>query len=428
METIQTLVETVESMIQTAKSETRALNPVELGLLHDYLPRAAALADQQGQYTGWHQRIDAIQESLHRPVMPPIRSDLGRYSRRDFRSKGNGEFFSSLGEQLQAIFRASQPGQKPDDRLFKIVEKEERATGLSESIGGSGGFLLEQSFTGDLLREVFETAQLARYCRSIPITLGNSVKIPAFDEKSRANGSRLGGIRAFWLNEGGTKVASQPHFRNMELNLKKLIGLCYTTDELLSDATLLGNVISSGFRSEFGFMIDQGIISGSGAGQILGIMNSGALITVTRNTASSILFEDLCSIWSRLLPGSGKRSIWIINQDCIPQLMQLTIGTSDYPAYLPANGAAGQPYDTLLGRPCVQCEQAKSLGTSGDIILADLQEGFVLGQKGGIEFASSIHTSFVTDETAFRSNGPLAGAILHDNSLQIRGNLNYATV
>ena len=80
------------------------------------------------------------------------------------------------------------------------------------------------------------------------------------------------------------KTESKPKFRKIELSLKKLIGLCYATDELLEDAAALESVIRAGFSSEFGFLLDDAIINGTGAGQPLGILNSGCLVSVAAET------------------------------------------------------------------------------------------------------------------------------------------------
>lgn len=68
--------------------------------------------------------------------------------------------------------------------------------------------------------------------------------------------------------------------------------------------------------------------------------------------------------------------------------------------------------------------------TSGDIILADMNE-YVLIDKGGIQSASSIHVSFTTDQSVFRFvyrvDGRKLAACNSDvamNSSLIRGNLN----
>ena len=49
----------------------------------------------------------------------------------------------------------------------------------------------------------------------------------------------------------------------------------------------------------------------------------------------------------------------------------------------------------------IETEYNSTLGTVGDIILADFGE-YQMIDKGGIQSASSIHVQFVTDETVFR--------------------------
>jgi hypothetical protein len=86
-------------------------------------------------------------------------------------------------------------------------------------------------------------------CRSFPISgNANSIEINAFDETSRAS-TRFGGILGYWKDEAALKTASKPTFRQMELNLHKLIGLCYSSDELLADATALDSIIRQAFAS-----------------------------------------------------------------------------------------------------------------------------------------------------------------------------------
>jgi HK97 family phage major capsid protein len=47
-------------------------------------------------------------------------------------------------------------------------------------------------------------------------------------------------------------------------------------------------------------------------------------------------------------------------------------------------------------------EQAASVGTLGDVILADFANGYVLAEKGGIAADMSIHVRFEYDESCFR--------------------------
>jgi HK97 family phage major capsid protein len=69
---------------------------------------------------------------------------------------------------------------------------------------------------------------------------------------------------------------------------------------------------------------------------------------------------------------------------------------------MPAGGLSGAPYATMFGRPVLAAEQCQALGTKGDIIFADLNNGYVLAEKGGIKSDMSIHVRFVNDESVFR--------------------------
>jgi HK97 family phage major capsid protein len=301
---------------------------------------------------------------------------------------------------MAAVMAAGRPGGRVDQRLFNA------ATGMGETVPSDGGFLVQQDFSNELLQQVFATGILAPKCRRIQISgNANSMKINGVDETSRAS-SRAGGVIGYWKDEAALKTASKPKFRQIELNLKKLIGLCYATDELLSDATALESFIRQAFVAEFGFLLDDAIINGTGAGMPLGILNSGCLVSVTKETgqkAATVVAENVVKMYSRIFAASRPSAVWLINQNIEPQLftMSLAVGTGGVPIYMPAGGLSGQPYGTLFGRPVIAIEQAATLGTQGDILFADMG-GYILAEKGGIQADMSIHVQFIYDESVFR--------------------------
>jgi HK97 family phage major capsid protein len=282
-----------------------------------------------------------------------------------------------------------------------------KATGLSESVPADGGFLVEQEFIPRLLTRVWETGLLVGRVDKQQVGPNfNGMKYPADAETSRADGSRAGGILMYWAAEAGTKTASTPAFRQISLELKKLIGLCYATDELLQDAVALETYIMKKFGEEMGFKLDDAILRGTGAGQPMGILNSPALVTVAKETnqaAATVVTENILKMRSRLWGKSRKNSVWLINQDVEPQLhaLSLAVGTGGIPVYMPANGLSQEPYDTLFGRPVLPIEQCSTLGTVGDIVLVDLSQ-YLMIDKGQLAATSSIHVKFQYDETAFR--------------------------
>ena len=312
-------------------------------------------------------------------------------------AKDTEKRFSSFGEQLMAAYRAAMPGGKVGESLSTRA-----ASGLNETTPSDGGFLVQQDFVTELLKRTYETGILASKVKKIPIsTNANGMKINAIDEDSRANGSRWGGVQTYWEGEADELTASKPKFRQMELSLKKLTGLCYATDELLQDAAALEAVIRQAFAEEFGFKIDDAILSGSGEGEPLGILNSGAIVTVAKEASQTdtITVENLIKMWNRLWSRSRANAVWYINQELEPYLYTLKIG--DKPVYIPAGGLSEKPYGTLFGRPVVPIEQCSAAGEVGDIILADIGQ-YLLIDKGGIKSSSSIHVRFLYDENVFR--------------------------
>jgi len=280
-------------------------------------------------------------------------------------------------------------------------------TGLGETVPSGGGFLVDTDRAAGLMSRVYNIGELLQRVDMVGISAGsNAMTFYAEDETSRADGSRRGGIRAYWAAEAAEKTASQPKFREMELKLRKVVGLVYSTDELLADATALEGWIMSNLPEELRFVVEDAVINGTGAGQPLGILNSGAVVSVAKETgqaATSLVAENIMKMWARLWNTSRRSAVWLINQDCLPQLMQLQlpVGTGGVALYMPPGGLSAAPYGTLLGRPVIESEYCQTLGTQGDIYLIDFGQ-FQMIEKGGIQSASSIHVRFVYDETVFR--------------------------
>ena len=308
--------------------------------------------------------------------------------------------FKTLGEQLYSVANA---GRGYTDR--RLIEQKQ--TGMSEGVPADGGFLVQEDFSSELLKLVFSEGEILSRVHRVPISANsNSLRANYLDEGSRADGSRWGGVLAYWKAEGATKLASNPTFGQILLELNKLIGLCYATDELLQDAVALEAIITWAFQMEFTYQLEAAIINGTGAGQPLGIVNSPAFIAIDEEAgqiADTLVSENIVNMWSRMFAPLRKNAVWLINQDCEPQLhsMYVAVGATGVPVYLPAGGLSASPYATLYGRPIIPVEHCQTVGTVGDVIFADLSQYWFI-DKGTMQKATSIHVQFVTDETAFR--------------------------
>jgi len=312
------------------------------------------------------------------------------------KSKGPWKTF---GEQLRAVAAAATPGMPVDKRLIDVRS----ITGMGETNPSDGGFLVQTDFTAGLLKRTYERGILASRVRRIPLGADKTgTKINAIDETSRATGSRLGGITTYWVGEGGTVTPSKPKLRQISLQVHKLMGLCYATDEMLADAPLLQSVIEEGFIEEFSFVLDDVIFRGTGVGQPRGFHGHPCEVSVAKESSQSgagVIKENIVNMRSRLWVRSRSNAVWLINQDVEPQLHLLTLG--DLGCYFPAGSFANQPLDQLFGRPVIPVEHCETMGTKGDIKLVDLNE-YVMIDKGSPEAASSVHVRFLYDEQVFR--------------------------
>jgi HK97 family phage major capsid protein len=270
--------------------------------------------------------------------------------------------------------------------------------GVNEAVPSQGGFLVPQQFADGIRDNMWQTGTVLSLFSPDPVE-GNNMTINLVDETSRADGSRNGGILAYWENEAADATATKPKFRQANLKLKRVTALCYATEEQLEDVSYMGSWLTRVVPQEIRFKVEDAIIDGDGVGKPLGILRSGALISATRADASKIAAADVLGMWSRRYLGA-QDYVWFVNQSAMPQLQTMTLG--DMPVYQPPSGLAGNQHGYLLGKPVVETEYNPYLGSVGDVLLAAPSKYAMIDKGRGIQSASSIHVQFVSWQQAFR--------------------------
>ena len=312
--------------------------------------------------------------------------------------------FNSFADFAQSIYKAGASGRNANDKL-RAYEKAVGSPSLQEGDSEAGGYLIPEEFRAQLLQIAIDKTMILNRTMKIPMAT-NSISIPFVSGYDHSGGLVHGGVEFKWLDELAQKTATKPKFGKVNLKLNKCAGLCYVSDELLEDSPIsMEPLLNNAFTDALAWSLDWVFINGTGAGQPLGVMNSPCLVTVpieTGQSADTIVYENIVNMYSRLWRTNN--AVWLANKDTFPQLaqMSLAVGTGGAPVYLPANGASGTPYSTLMGLPLIFTEHCRTLGDAGDIMLADWSQ-YLVGQKsGGVQFASSIHLKFDYDQTAYR--------------------------
>lgn len=315
--------------------------------------------------------------------------------------------FESFGHFAQAVFNAGIPGGARDDRLKYLGA----ATGLNQASPSDGGFTTPKRFGTEVMESVMgEPDSLFARCDQYPVE-GESLEMPAVHETSRADGSRQGGIRGYWLEEAEQITSSKPKFNRVKVQPHELGVLVYATNKLLRNSVMaLERFLKRGLSSEINFMVGDALVNGNGVAKPLGILNAACLVTQAAEgsqTATTIKTANIDKMWSRLPVRSRKTAIWLCNQDCEPQIQQLDTDTGNggvplYRADIKDDNGLGR----LYGAPLIPVEYCATLGTVGDLILADLNM-MLCGLQGGVDIAESIHLRFDYNETAFRAIFPI---------------------
>jgi len=316
--------------------------------------------------------------------------------------------FKNMAHFFTDLIKVEQPDGEPTETLKAYGRAMRKTAGyMEEGDLSQGGYLVPEEFRATLLQTALESSIVRPRATSIPMAT-NRVTLPVLVDDDHST-DFFGGVIIYRTAEKGSKTEKNPVFGKVSLTLHKLTGLCYVTDELLQDSVIsIEPIIKSTFGQAIAFTQDYDFLRGSGVNQALGVFHASnpSLISVAieaGQAADTILYENIIKMWSRLYPACHAKAVWVANINTFPQLAAMTmdVGTGGVPVWMPAGGVSGLPYATLMGRPLLFTEKMSTLGDLYDIGLADFSQ-YLIGEKGGVNFASSMHVRFTTDEMAFR--------------------------
>lgn len=280
-----------------------------------------------------------------------------------------------------------------------------RLKDMNESMGGEGGFLVPEEYRAELMRLSLENAIVRPRARTLPMG-GPTLRIPSIRDTSHAT-NVFGGVSGSWVQEAGTVSSStnQPTFQQILLTARKLTGYTVASNELLADSAIgLESLIGELFPEAISYFEDDAFINGTGGGQPLGILNANALVAQAKETgqaAATIIYQNLLKMYSRMVPSSLSRAVWVAHMDTLPQLGQLSleVGTGGSALWI-MNASQGVPM-SIFGRPLLFTEKCQTVGTAGDIYFVDLGH-YLIGDRQALTMARSEHVNFTSDEIAWK--------------------------
>lgn len=369
--------------------------------------------------------LRAMEHDLESSVSPDVRRvEVGQ-------DRAGLKPFRCLGEQLQAVYEAGNPNRTApvDPRLLTLNEQYRAAyagpSGMNEGVDSEGAFAIQTDFAGLMFDTAVRDSEILSRCDNYPVGPGsNGAKWVDIDETDISS-TVFGGVQVYWTAEADTVTSSKPKLKKREMLLLKLMGLGYATEEMMQDVNFIDALYTRAFTTAIRRKLTGNVISGTGAGQPLGLLNSPALVTIDKETgqaADTVVYENFVHMWGRRWTvGNPQNLCFVVHPDIDEQmlLMSFPVGTGGVPVFLPPGGASEKPYSTLFGRPILPDDNCSALGDKGDIFLADLSE-YMLIAKGGPETAWSMHVRFEYGEQAFRITYRANGAPKRPAALTIK--------
>jgi HK97 family phage major capsid protein len=247
-----------------------------------------------------------------------------------------------------------------------------------------------------------------------PMT-GEKIQFPKLQQNpdvEDAGFDHFAGVSFDWVEEGGEKPETEPTFGMVEMIVHELAGYTEITNTLLDDSVInLINYLTRLFRAAWYWYTDRSFIQGTGGKQPLGIVNDPSIITVFRQTADTIVVDDILNMEAAMPSVFDTNAIWFITKQGRANLRgQKVSGSSDELVLQEMYRDIAADYTmTLLGKPAYLADgKIPALGSTGDLILGTWTWYYV-GFRQDFSMDSSRHYKFRNNRTALRCSGRLDG-------------------
>lgn len=375
--------------------------------LHDGANHTTGLMtdEQETEWVALEAEVDQLKQSIKRGermeklggelenLVPA--NDLPTPANRDEQSG-----FANFGELANvARFRPH------DERLQNLASQQELKAGTSRpraeqsmSTGSDMGFLVPGRMSQDIMQVEPQDAVFTNE-RVMYIPAGDQpdskMGFPVLDQTASKN--MYGGVEVTWVEEGEELEETSTKIREATLEPKECGAYIVVTDKLLRNVRAADAFLRRQLSYALAANRDTKALQGSGKGTLLGLLNSPAAVAHNRATGGTVKYTDLAKMKKQRLH-QGREYIWIVSDDVEDQIDEMEDSNG---SLILRNDARDPTTQRMLGYPIVWNERSPSLGSKGDVILADLSYYLFL-QGAGPFIGASEHVFYRRNKTVIR--------------------------
>lgn len=336
--------------------------------------------------------------------------------------RGKGSMIEQIAEYTAAVKKefgdvrsfmnivvANDPRAKHTDKQLKLMERAKTLTraivGTSGDISG-GEYLLPLTQVASIFSLANVQQGMLQRARAYNVP-GRSLRIPYLvqddaDANTTLDRPMAGNIaNVAIIGEGSTKDVRQPKFGQRLLQVYKYAAYTQVGDELLGDdftGELPQEFVNAVGQQALNAVNEDVTIDGTGSSEPYGALYPGAWnISVTRNTAGSILPVDCFAMYSRFT--HGPNAVWLASRRTVEKLYNMSLTSASLVTFIQNMNAA--PTLMLLGYPVILTDLLPTLGSTSDIALVNPDfYAFALRQALTVELSREY--AFIQDLTTYR--------------------------
>jgi len=259
---------------------------------------------------------------------------------------------------------------------------ERRATTMGNP--AQAGLLVPPEFVSGLRQVPEELTVVRNHATIIPSSEASpdtTTYVPVlnqFDDKGV-----YAGVTMNWTAETGTKqnagdvAVNQVAFTPYNIN-----GYIEVSNQMLDNYEAIGKYAQQLMSKAIANAEEKAFLMGTGVGQPTGFVGHPSAVSAPRTTAGQISYEDIVNMLTITL--SGGSYVFLVSRSAMAQLYKLKDPAGNL--IWNSNARSGAP-GHLMGVPVYFTDRLAAVGTSGDIVLADLSHYGIKDGTGLTMFA-----------------------------------------
>ena len=358
-------------------------------------------------------------ETMREKEMEGMKSQLSTLGEALGTLKGEAGQFETYKSQVEensiygpngdrSFFKDIAGARKNDQKAWENLKD---AKAMVESDDASGGFLVPEQTLGGL-QPLRDQLSVVRGLVNVVQVSGDTVRFL----------QQASGLLAGWVAELAEKPLSDMKFGEVEANIFTAAGMSVASNQLLADSKWsVDQLIFTDLAKRLNTVEEVAIISGTGEGQPLGILNTPGvdaaeltsndpldLLDAVVDAIAEVYTDHLMAPTAILMHPRVWAKIIKAREDSAPSTYLVGPGSSAWGRRandpVPGLAASPSPVGQLFGVN-VYCSANMPTDIEGNqsaVIVGDFSEGLILDRQG-ITTDTSEHVFFTTNQTIFRA-------------------------